>query len=180
MVALDKRESGYTRELIDLENIERVNDLLVNPESDNEAAGDNYYKDTFLEDASSIASGSNPLPKVWVYIPDDPKPATAHYPILQSYVDICMRGCLSISPLFLQEFLMSTYGWHPEEMKGVEERNGNDGYNQAAKSDFQCCWWDDRRTPIYTRADKSYSLENCSRLDSCLEHAQLPVETLRV
>ncbi len=58
---------------------------------------------------------------VWLFVPDSRveggKPGTglsfasSHHPILQTYVDICILGCLEFSREFAIEFICSTMGW---------------------------------------------------------------------
>ena len=61
-----------------------------------------------------------PNSKVWLFVPDGPKgtppghglsPASLSNPILQTYVDICVLGCLEHSREFAIEFIASTKGW---------------------------------------------------------------------
>ena len=57
---------------------------------------------------------------IWLFVPNGPSdsppghglcPASFHHPILQSYVDICILGCLEQSREFAIEFIKSTRGW---------------------------------------------------------------------
>jgi hypothetical protein len=58
---------------------------------------------------------------VWLFVPNSQvaggKPGTgldfasSHHPILQTYVDICILGCLEFSREFAIEFICSTIGW---------------------------------------------------------------------
>jgi hypothetical protein len=195
MSALDERESNYDRHLVGLDRIERVDELLV-------PSNENHYRNTFLDGASvsgvattatvvnSNATSNSPV-CVWVYIPQQSNPATVHYPIVQSYVDICMRGCLSISSMFLQEFLSSTYGWHYDNLLGMGERtppakaaslSHSRDVTAVTSSDEVAAgraWSNDRHDPIYKRADQMYSLENANHLDTCLIEALLPVNVAR-
>ncbi|UUM30070.1 gamma-glutamylcyclotransferase family protein [Vibrio japonicus] len=49
---------------------------------------------------------------VWVYIKDDPEPPCELSPIVQTYVDTVLAGCLEISEQFAKQFIESTIGWH--------------------------------------------------------------------
>lgn len=59
---------------------------------------------------------SFPVPtdgKIWIYLPYAEKFGQAsdrHY-IWQSYVDVILMGCISISSSFAEEFMNSTQGW---------------------------------------------------------------------
>lgn len=48
---------------------------------------------------------------LWVYIPERPEEPTAECPITQSYVDVCLSGCLKIDEAFALEFLRTTGPW---------------------------------------------------------------------
>ncbi len=81
--------------------------------------------------------------KVWVYLPKGGGSGANHqYPILQSYVDIILRGCLTISKEFAKSFLESTHGWD---------------YDPDLHGEF--LWLDDRHLPYYPRADTVWSEE---------------------
>mmetsp|Transcript_13705 Transcript_13705/g.34465 ORF Transcript_13705/g.34465 Transcript_13705/m.34465 type:complete len:269 (-) Transcript_13705:43-849(-) len=155
--ALDKRERGYTREEIDLELIQRVDDLL------DEESSSSYYNNTFLDStcAEKVC--------LWIYnpIPKYTSMATAEVPILQSYVDICMKGCLSISNKFAEEFVTGTYGWYPGDVRRLKpDIETQDDPNSS-------CWIDDRRHPVYIRADKEYALQHANALDAAFDKIQL-------
>ncbi|OAN13734.1 hypothetical protein A3K86_14325 [Photobacterium jeanii] len=49
---------------------------------------------------------------VWVYIKDEPHPPCVDQPIMQTYVDTVLAGCLAISDTFAEYFVHSTQGWH--------------------------------------------------------------------
>ena len=54
--------------------------------------------------------------KIWIYLTKTPKNATAEFPLIQSYIDVCIKGCLEIEEHFslhgfTEEFLKTTYGW---------------------------------------------------------------------
>ena len=50
--------------------------------------------------------------QVWVYIKDSPEPPCELSPIVQTYVDTVLAGCLEISEQFAKQFVESTLGWH--------------------------------------------------------------------
>ena len=106
----DKREIGYKRVRILLENVE------------------------FLDD-SQITDGN-----IWVYITNNPQSPTVEHPIAQSYVDVILTGCLSISENYAREFVKTTIKW---------------GY-----------WVDDRSNPRYVRFMKEVPL--AKTIDSIL------------
>ena len=49
---------------------------------------------------------------VWLYINDGAKPPCEQVPIMQSYVDTVLAGCLDISESFAKQFIEHTLGWH--------------------------------------------------------------------
>ncbi len=80
---LDKREQnvGYKREKINYEMVE----LLV--------------------PASLLGT------EIYTYIPKDPVIPTSEYPILRTYIDTVLFGCLEHGEDFLREFIQTTKSW---------------------------------------------------------------------
>eukprot|EP00536_Pseudo-nitzschia_multiseries_P014163 jgi/Psemu1/213886/e_gw1.663.22.1 len=112
---------------------------------------------------------------VWIYVPKDCYSGMARpeNPILQSYVDVCLRGCLSISVCFAREFVLSTYGWYPGHEvlllhSATSDGNGNCNGKEVDSGD-ECCWINDRETPVYIRADKTFSIVHSQRLDAVFD-----------
>ena len=89
--AFDQRETGYNREKIDQKNV------------------------TMLDGSDSAPEGD-----IWFYANKEKRYASAKYPIVQSYVDICLNGCLEIEatyPLakkaaFAETFLKTSTNWN--------------------------------------------------------------------
>ncbi|MBD1555670.1 gamma-glutamylcyclotransferase [Vibrio sp. S9_S30] len=50
--------------------------------------------------------------EIWMYVKDETTPPCPRTPIMQSYVDTVLAGCLSISTPFAEYFIQSTLGWH--------------------------------------------------------------------
>lgn len=96
--SFDRREVGYDRVEMNLEHLE----LLPGPDS---AGG--------LEvDTLKIADGA----KLWVYVPKQSFCAEANedHPILQSYVDTVIQGCLQWGgEEMAEQFVVTTYCWSP-------------------------------------------------------------------
>jgi cation transport regulator ChaC len=172
--ALDEREYGYLRQLVHVDRIERVDGLLQTQEQKDQ------YEGTFLGTNAAVPEETF----VWVYVPEDSFAGepSARYPILQSYVDICMRGCLAISPSFLREFLCTTRGWHPMEILELQRPRSAAPIGQTDWNDKSHVgsWSDDRHAPIYVRADKEYSIQYAQHLDAHMEEAMLPLQQIRV
>jgi gamma-glutamylcyclotransferase (GGCT)/AIG2-like uncharacterized protein YtfP len=49
---------------------------------------------------------------VWVYVTENIFNPTVSSPIVQSYVDTVIAGCLEISEAFAKQFIEHTVGWH--------------------------------------------------------------------
>jgi hypothetical protein len=90
LAAFDQREMGYKREKIDQKNI-----LMLD------------------------GSKSAPAGDIWFYANSEERYASPKFPIVQSYVDICLNGCLEIEatyPLakeaeFAETFLKTSTNW---------------------------------------------------------------------
>merc|ERR1712037_785718 len=41
------------------------------------------------------------------------EPPSIHYPILQTYIDVCLTGCLEHGEAFAREFINTTFLWAP-------------------------------------------------------------------
>jgi len=206
--ALDRREHAYRRERVDPGWIERVDDLLLGDDEDGGGGGeqlhrrkqaihDKYYKGTFWEtrgqpqhsteieegsgDPGATDGGDPDAVCVWIYVPLEKYRGMARpdCPILQSYVDICIKGCLSISKAFAKEWVEGSYGWytgHSHETPGDNESDEKDPNHGASSttpvgdsSSSSSCWMNDRNKPVYIRADKDYSLKHSKSLDAVFD-----------
>ena len=107
-------------------------------------------------------------------------PAERSFPIPQSYVDIIMRGCLSISLDFAHRFLATTHGWWHDGLldnQSARGQNLNDEDEPKAEADNNegqitekhYMWVNDRHAPMYSRADSEYSLKNGNRIDELIK-----------
>mmetsp|Transcript_13 Transcript_13/g.26 ORF Transcript_13/g.26 Transcript_13/m.26 type:complete len:299 (-) Transcript_13:270-1166(-) len=146
----DIREAGYKRAKIHLDHI----DLFP---SNHDANLDDVERDVH----------------VWVYLSKNPQPANPSYPIMQSYVDIILRGCLTISEDFALSFVRTTSGWWHTGMGKLdvveqEEKKKDDDTHD----DSHHTWIDDRHSPTYVRADAVYSRSNSHLLDTLLREHQ--------
>lgn len=72
----------------------------------------------------------DPSDKVWTYIVIKPCLPSREFPILQSYVDVILSGCLEISHEFAMGFICNTDGWenpwdndrtHPKYIRHLKE-----------------------------------------------------------
>lgn len=121
---------------------------------------------------------------VWVYVQSENLPAERSFPITQSYVDIIIRGCLSISHDFARRFLETTVGWSNDDPleqnhhETVTEQKMEDAtkanlVNKEKTSHIEKhhTWVNDRHDPLYVRADSEYSCEKGHEIDALIrEH----------
>ena len=139
------------------------NDIDV--ETNNNEASETEDQDAFLDTTLDVAEDDDV--RVWVYLQREHKAADKRYPIHQSYVDIILRGCLSISEGFARSFLDTTHGWHHHGDGGDicwEETKDGESLGICASDakaievdDDHHTWIEDRHLPLYVRADKKYS-----------------------
>jgi hypothetical protein len=71
LAAFDLREAGYKRDRIDQKNITMLNGSRSAPEGD-----------------------------IWFYASEEKRYASPEFPIVQSYVDICLNGCLELEAIY--------------------------------------------------------------------------------
>ena len=104
---------------------------------------------------------------VWVYAQESTVLANRYFPIPQSYVDVIMKGCLSISDEFCKTFIETTQGWwyEPKESDLVDlvtrlEANGEE--KKVEIQDIQhldiedhLVWVDDRLQPGYKNSGRT-------------------------
>jgi gamma-glutamylcyclotransferase (GGCT)/AIG2-like uncharacterized protein YtfP len=112
LAQLDQREAGYDRVLLQAEQVELLSEL------------------------------PKPAAKIYVYVAQEYWHPQSDSPILQSYLDVCLRGCLAISEQYAREFLLSTNYWVSH-------------------------WLDDRQQPLYPRAENIDALA-LEQIDSIL------------
>mmetsp|Transcript_18521 Transcript_18521/g.27994 ORF Transcript_18521/g.27994 Transcript_18521/m.27994 type:complete len:281 (+) Transcript_18521:198-1040(+) len=166
----DKRERGYDRVEVDL--------VDVYPHCQKDLEEKSHYGLCAAAERRNSKTHScddgNDGVKVWIYLPQKGGDgANEQYPILQSYLDIILRGCLSIGIDFTWSFLKSTHGWWNGDCH-LFQRSGD----KATVPEF--LWIDDRQHPLYIRADADFSERMKDDLDGVIErvHAK-PLEKRR-
>lgn len=98
---------------------------------------------------ANVEEQSNEDIHVWVYVPKNPIPPDVSHPILQSYIDIIIRGCFNtFGEPFARSFVSTTTGWCCN-----------------AATPHHHYWVDDRDRPMYKRADRIYSKSNTAKID---------------
>eukprot|EP00563_Minutocellus_polymorphus_P019115 CAMPEP_0197720016 /NCGR_PEP_ID=MMETSP1434-20131217/3524_1 /TAXON_ID=265543 /ORGANISM="Minutocellus polymorphus, Strain CCMP3303" /LENGTH=328 /DNA_ID=CAMNT_0043304813 /DNA_START=27 /DNA_END=1013 /DNA_ORIENTATION=- len=142
-------------------NVDNDDDSDTKTNIELEAAAD---QDAFLDTTLDVAEDD--AVRVWVYLQREHKAANKRFPIHQSYVDMIMRGCLSISEGFARSFLDTTHGWHNngsggdiclEEAEDGESREICASDDENTVDDDHHTWVEDRHLPLYVRADPHYS-----------------------
>ena len=144
LVRFDKREVGYDRFQIPLDDVEEIPfltrkdhyekmdyehaDVVFGEDETAATAADDDKKgsidkprnSTVMEATGTDESSDTNRRKVyvWMYVQRYDSPANEDFPIAQSYVDIIMRGCMGIDKEFAKSFIETTKGWAPEEVYG--------------------------------------------------------------
>lgn len=64
--------------------------------------------------------------RIWIYVTEQATPPCELSPIVQTYVDTVLAGCLEISEQFAEQFIQHTIGWHhPLENDRHQPKYGN-------------------------------------------------------
>lgn len=96
----------------------KVNGLLLAIHEDELSEFDvrehGYVRAQVASHAVTSTLALNASDAVWVYLKHEPIPPCENTPILQTYVDTVLSGCLEISEQFAIQFIENTVGWqHP-------------------------------------------------------------------
>ena len=196
----DIREGGYERFKINVadiyQHLENEKDLksslkeknplddvrctecrLVFENANQQRLGRSFGKSSSEDSSSDLA--------VWVYMQSIDLPPNRSFPITQSYVDIIMRGCLSISHDFARRYLQTTQGWwhdgqQSDDSKSFEASSETGGNSpRSCPRDVKQCmdnhhtWVNDRHAPMYVRADRQFSFKMGEEIDKLIgeQHA---------
>lgn len=85
-----------------------------------------YHRITIDLESLDSEHQLSPHDSVWVYIKDAPEPPCTLSPIMQTYVDTVLAGCLEVSEQFAKQFIEQTFGWHfPLENDRHQPKYGN-------------------------------------------------------
>ena len=156
-------EHNTKREELALKNI-KCSDCRIVFEKAAEMRRQKSNSSTSNDECSDFMVGDEDV-AVWVYEQNENLPAQRSFPITQSYLDIIIRGCMSISLDFARRFLETTHGfWHDKS----EEKDTNNE-DQSNNINSHHTWVNDRNAPMYVRADSQYSNENGEHIDKLLE-----------
>jgi hypothetical protein len=177
--SFDAREIGYGREAIAIENVELVEYLELDEHYD--SPDHKFFLRAVAERRSDV--------QIWVYVPLLPSPPDDDHPIVQTYVDIILQGCLDIHKDFAREFIEDTKGWNPQELL-TDDEDGDDDEDEDEDEDDNddndmkidsspskeddsspdvISWVNDRERPIYMRADTEYSDREGPKIDVLLK-----------
>lgn len=137
--------------------------------------------------AAAVGHGVDEGVPIWVYVPRKEDSASEDAPIYQSYIDVILGGCLSISPEFAREFLLSTQGWSQHDFHPMTAtttattttatttiptsvgHHHKDDHHPHSHSPSCVHWMNDRHNPRYVRADLEYSITTAQTSDCILE-----------
>jgi tetratricopeptide (TPR) repeat protein len=106
----DRREVGYEKVRIPLENLE----FVVSDETETEIKTNINVIDENENDSSSWYKELGPNDRLWLYVPltSHKKMADENHPLLQSYVDTVLQGCLEWGgEAMAEKFIQTTGGW---------------------------------------------------------------------
>lgn len=89
LLYIDQREFLYFRELVEISDLETIKDSILSFDKDD---------------------------KIWIYITKNPKFPDENHPLIQSYIDMCISGCIELEVKFKIEnfaldFINSTKNW---------------------------------------------------------------------
>jgi len=169
LLRFDEREAGYERMKVPTTDIGRI-PFLNNYDDD----GDDLFDGQFFRDDHDDDSVN-----VWIYKPNELCFPSSEKPIVQSYLDTILRGCLDISEDFAMDFLKTTKGWSECETNVLVERGedntkqqhllqqDHDDHHMVTKD--QVHWINDRLDPIYSRGDQDWILKHADRIDDLLQ-----------
>lgn len=108
-----------------------------------------YHRVIIPQQAITALSGENlSFATVWAYMTSCPGEPSDAYPLVQSYIDVILTGCLVIGADFAAEFIQTTTGW-------------------------STAWLNDRIYPRYQRAmpDTPQAVEIDRQLQALVPHA---------
>lgn len=157
---LDEREKLYDRCSLELQTIQQVSFLEQ----------ELFYTDkehpVFVAKANNNNNINTCSVQVWIYVQQNPLLADSKHPIVQSYVDIIMKGCLRISKEFATSFIETTIGWEGGQQQQCQEEEDTKKHVTTKH------WIDDRKNPLYVRADPDFSSRHGSEIDMLLKHSK--------
>jgi hypothetical protein len=156
LAQFDVRELGYDRVKVEHDHVEPYH------QQDSSSPPDCYFA------RQQQAQPLSQPPTIWVYLQqaEFAAPVNSDCPLAQTYVDIILRGCLTISNDFVQEFLINTRGWTVQDYYF----NQDEGSDKQPKEKVMTTFWvNDRHNPIYKRADVEYSQTYGPELDQLLQ-----------
>jgi len=157
LAQFDAREGDeYDRVLVGLDRVETV--PFLQPFDEHYFYDKDPHHKIFLDakqqrqgkknDAASSRDNGTAV-QIWVYQQNNPELPNTDYPIVQSYVDTILRGCLEIHEQFAVEFLRNTEGWGDEE--------------------GEIHYVNDRHDHVYIHGDPEWSIAQADLLDGLIQ-----------
>lgn len=71
-----------------------------------------YHRVIIPQQSVAFLSGERlSCPTIWTYMTSCPGEPSRQCPLVQSYIDVILTGCLAIGPSFAAEFIETTTGW---------------------------------------------------------------------
>ena len=119
LATLDDRERGYERVLVAREHFQLAEcEPAASSTVSSCLAADALRR---RNDAAEVAAGLlEPDAAVYVYVPERTDAAAEDFPLLQTYVDVCLSGCYAWGgEAFAEEFLLTTSGWSSHFLNDV-------------------------------------------------------------
>ncbi len=85
-----------------------------------------YQRIALTADRIHTQEHFDPEKPIWIYVTEQHQPPCSQSPIVQTYVDTVLSGCLEFSEAFARQFVEQTLGWqHPLDNDRHAPKYGN-------------------------------------------------------
>lgn len=71
-----------------------------------------YHRVALTHPQIDVQHQINPSAEIWVYVKEKPQSPCHQVPVLQTYIDTVLAGCLEVSEEFAHLFIQHTLNWH--------------------------------------------------------------------
>lgn len=104
-----------------------------------------YHRIQVSPDNIECEDGFNTDQPVWIYVVNESNAPCLNSPIVMSYVDTVLAGCLEISDAFARHFVEHTQGWHhplenDRESPVYKRVAGVEPHHQERIDELIACW----------------------------------------